>query len=69
MEKNCFKPLYFLGIKKKTVEEKPNFWLTNFFAMGVTSIIDFHVSLDVGIKILFIGIVPVILEFNVIVAV
>ena len=30
---------------------------------------DFHFSLDVGIKIQFIGIVPVILEFNVIVAV
>ena len=31
--------------------------------------IDFHVSLDVGIKILFIGIVAVILEFNFIEAV
>ena len=31
--------------------------------------IDFHVNLDVIIKIQFLGIVPVILEFNVIVAV
>ena len=31
--------------------------------------IDFHVSLDVVIKIQFVGIAPVILEFNVIVAV
>ena len=31
--------------------------------------IDFHVSYDVGIKIQFIGIVPVILEFNVIIVV
>ena len=30
--------------------------------------IDFHVSLDVVIKFQFIGLVPVILEFNVIVA-
>ena len=32
-------------------------------------LIDCYVSVDVGIKIQFIGIVPVILEFNVIVAV
>ena len=31
--------------------------------------VDFHLSFDVDIKIQFIGIVPVILEFNVIIAV